>query len=133
MVIKLEKVEYFHDYPLPPPDSERRLLLEQKYVQTKELANIQFQAVLPQIEQKFGKMPADDVTRFSWWLSSIIPTNYDTKTKLLSIQSVEVRIDELITLLVNMRNMTAANTNPSSNPNPNQQNSHVPSHPQNQH
>jgi len=96
---KVGKVEYIHDNPIP---LERRTIIEAKYNKAKELVTTQYQSVLTQIEQKFGKMPSSDVTRFSWWLSSIVPGNAQTKYKLLETQSVEVRVDELINILMNI-------------------------------
>jgi len=90
------RVEYLEDSP-PSVDQ-----VEQHFQTAKNLIEEKFQAHLPEVEQKFGKMPTSNATEFVWWASGTLPIDNAMKYKLLESQSLESRLEFLINCISNI-------------------------------
>jgi len=89
------RVEYLEDSPSATDQ------VEQHFQRAKSLIEEKFQANLPDVEQKFGKMPSN-ATEFAWWASGTLPVENVMKYKLLESQSLESRLEFLINCISNI-------------------------------
>jgi len=96
---KIARIEYIVDIPVAP---EREFLVEEKFNMLKEICLNNFVSILPSVEKKFGKMPADNFSLFAWWLCAFIPADTKFKQELLETLDVEMRLDLLIKMALSL-------------------------------
>lgn len=95
---RVAKVEYFDDLP-PPEDQETIVRVELKRQQLLEAAVIHYGEMFAKFETKLGAAPRTDASAFSWWLGCVMNIPVQGKYVLLSLRTVESRLDFLANLL----------------------------------